>query len=500
MTASHPGGAPFGNRWAHLSLVAAVLVPAFFSLGTGASGAVSAWTRVESFLLWSACLLPAWSYLSMPAAERPPLPFFPLFGVVFGAYFALPLVLGLTDLGGFGSYLRPEDYAAAADAAVFGWAGIVAGRALTRRLVPEREARPGPPLNVRALMGWAKGLALGGAAFALLIDSVVLPTVIVSAVAFVFMLGRFGLALGLVLVAQGHARRGDALVLAAAAAAMGFTILISGSLSGFLFLAATIGFALWAGRGALRLREVVVVAVLLTVVVSLKAVLPDFRDEAWMGSRRLSPGERVVLMRTLVQERIEQGDDGSILSEGSDRFAERSAAADLLADVIQRTPTDVPYWRGGSYVSLVGALVPRVLWPDKPQKDLGQRFGHRYGYLGVDNTTTSINFPWLVEFYANFGMGFMPVGGALLGAILAVLGRFLNRPGQGVMTTAAGIALLVPLYNIESDFSLIYGGLVLYGLALSAAVWWIGRSAIPRWGPLAGPDLPLSYAAAGRHR
>ena len=164
----------------------------------------------------------------------------------------------------------------------------------------------------------------------------------------------------------------------------------------------------------------------------------------------------------------------------------------MFADVIQRTPSPVPYWKGGSYVSLVGALVPRVLWPDKPQKDLGQRFGHRYGYLASGNTSTSINFPWLIEMYANFGMAFMPVGGLIVGAILGLLGRWLNRPGQDGITTAMGIGLLVPLYNIESDFSLVYGGLILYGLAVAAIVRWIqGTATLHRVAP--APRLGASH-------
>ncbi len=446
-------------------------------LALGAGSSIPAPVRGEATVLWLLCLWPAAAYLRAPPALRAPLPFLPLFGIVYGTYFAIPIALGLTDLGGFGSYLRAEDYAAAADAALLGWVGILAGGGLLRAVVRESEGRPPPRIHAGVLMAWARGFAVGGAIFGLLLDSVALPTVIVSAVAFVQLLGRFGLALGILLVVRGQGKRSDALVVAGVAGVEGLRILISGSLSGSLFLGAAIGFAIWSGRGYFRAREVVAAGVLLLSVIALKAVLPDFRDEAWFGTRRLSLGERVVLMESLVRDRIEQGEEGGILSEGTDSFAERSAAADLLADVIQRTPSEVPYWRGGSYVSLVGALVPRVLWPDKPEKDLGQRFGHRYGYLGVNNMSTSINFPWLVEFYANFGMGFVAIGGAILGAILALLGRLLNRPGQSVLTTAAGIALLVPLYNIESDFSLIYGGLILYGVALLVVVRWIERTA-----------------------
>lgn len=462
------------SRWVRVGLVAMAVAPAARVFGPASPGVLSVGTQAEALALWVLCLLPAWQYVSASPARRAPVPFFALFGIIFGVYYALPLALGLTDLGGFGSYLREEDYAAAADAALLGWAGILAGFALVHTLVrvPDRADAPSP--RPEALMHWARLLVVGGIAFGVGMELVGarLPSVFASAVRFVQTLTTFGLATGIILSVRGLGSRRDAALFAAATALMGVTALASGSLAGIPFLVVTVGFSIWCGRGFFRPRELVVAAAILSLVVSLKAVLPDFRAETWYGTESYSLPERVVLMQRLVRDGMAQGDEG-LLSEGADRLSQRSAVADLLADVIQRTPADVPYWNGESYVSLIGAFVPRILWPDKPEKNLGQDFGHRYEYIGASDTGTSINFPWLVEFYANFGMGFMLVGGGIVGSILSLLGRAVNRQGQGVFTTAAGIALLVPLYNIESDFSLIYGGLILNGVALYVVVRYI---------------------------
>jgi hypothetical protein len=118
-------------------------------------------------------------------------------------------------------------------------------------------------------------------------------------------------------------------------------------------------------------------------------------------------------------------------------------------------------------LSLVGAFVPRVLWPEKPQKRVGQDFGHRYGYLYTNDQSTSINLPFLVEFYANFGERGVYLGMFAIGMLLAVLQRYLNRPRQGWLRSLAALVLLVPIItNIESDFSLIFGGLILNGAAM----------------------------------
>ena len=162
-------------------------------------------------------------------------------------------------------------------------------------------------------------------------------------------------------------------------------------------------------------------------------------------------------------------------TQGFESTTGRSANLDLLADVIRRTPSEIPYWGGTTYLSLVGAFVPRFLWPDKPTKELGQAFGHRYGYVGVNNTGTAINLPILVEFYLNFGVIGVVMGMAVVGLIYRLVERAVNNPGQDDILSLAGIVLMIPLTNIESDFSLGFGGLILNGVALWLVLRLMGR-------------------------
>ncbi len=76
----------------------------------------------------------------------------------------------------------------------------------------------------------------------------------------------------------------------------------------------------------------------------------------------------------------------------------------MFAHVMDMTPKRVDYLYGLSYKDLIWKLVPRVILPDKPDPKLGQLFGHMYQILAIDDTTTSINFPQLVELYVNFGI------------------------------------------------------------------------------------------------
>jgi hypothetical protein len=139
---------------------------------------------------------------------------------------------------------------------------------------------------------------------------------------------------------------------------------------------------------------------------------------------------------------------------------------DLFADVVRRTPDQIPYWNGETYYSLIGLAIPRFLWPDKPMKQLGQAFGHRYGFLHWSNLSTSINFPFLVEFYANFGPPGVIFGMFIVGLIYRCLDVFVNRPGQSPLRSLIAVVLLLPLFLIESDFSLTFGGVPLNAVAL----------------------------------
>jgi hypothetical protein len=171
-------------------------------------------------------------------------------------------------------------------------------------------------------------------------------------------------------------------------------------------------------------------------------------------------------MGSLMVSKVETEGVVSTVGDGWEIIAGRSANLDLLADVVRQTGSTVPFWDGETYLSLVGFAVPRFLWPNKPTKTLGQDFGHRYGYLDSWDTWTSINLPFLVEFYANFGEVGVLIGMVIVGVLYRLLDNDLNRPGQPLQVTICSLVLLVPLLNIESDFSLVFGGLFMNGVAL----------------------------------
>jgi hypothetical protein len=131
-----------------------------------------------------------------------------------------------------------------------------------------------------------------------------------------------------------------------------------------------------------------------------------------------------------------------------------------FAFVVQKTPSEVPYWNGGTYAGFWWSFVPRLLVPDKPRKQLGQEYGHRYHFIHPSDHQTSINLEQTVEMYANFGTFGVLLGMFLLGYLYRALYTVLNHEGagDGGILVAAGLFRL--LLNIESDFSLVFGGIL----------------------------------------
>jgi hypothetical protein len=237
---------------------------------------------------------------------------------------------------------------------------------------------------------------------------------------------------------------------------------VTGGSIGKIFL--FVIFLVWAhalGGGRIPLRAALLGVLGMLAVATIKGILSDYRRQVWFGQVRMNVVDRAGLMFDLTRARADERGVIGAVKAGLTASANRSATLDLFADVTRRTPSDIPYLNGNTYLSLVGAFVPRVLWPGKPSKNLGQMFGHRYQYLHSRDFSTSINLPFLIEFYVNFGELGVILGMFLVGIIYAVLDHLLNRRGQSVVRIVMGMAILVPMLDLDSDFSLIFGGVVL---------------------------------------
>jgi len=192
----------------------------------------------------------------------------------------------------------------------------------------------------------------------------------------------------------------------------------------------------------------------------------DFRTLTWanpdyaMG--KSNPAKKAILYLTLIKDRAFRPQEEKQVSDDYLKLSSRADSLVTFIRVAQLTPDIIPYWGGYTYGTLLPSLIPRFLYPNKPQKMLGQEFGHRYGFLTLEDTSTSYNLAAIVEMYVNFGDAGVIVGMFLLGCIMRALYALLNhsRSGEGGIVICA--VIFYSLANLDGDFSLFFGNTIQY--------------------------------------
>lgn len=394
--------------------------------------------------------------------RRPMVPYLPLMGLAYAVYYGLPGLLldqdsGITDnadalavrdalglsLAGFGCLL-------------LGHAGLAS--------VPKRASRWCLDLcPVRARRLAALFLGAGAVATTLRSDGSG------QLLELVRRLAEIGLGVLLVLALRGQLPGRWRLMLKLAIPGYLFLQIGTGSVAQLMLPCAFFAMVTWGARHRVPVGLIVGMGL---VAVLLRGNVDAFRNETWHGEgRSASSAEKSDRFVRMLGDQLGSGEatlGGSMVS-----VLARVNFTVLFAMVVERTPQEVPYWDGESYATLLTSLVPRVLWADKPRKDVGQEFGHRYGILAPSDDSTSINLPQLIELYANFGTLGVLIGMLLFGVLYGLLDRLLNSPGAGDGMLVLSAAIFSRLLNIESDFSLVYGAIpyhiVAFYLLLSIA-------------------------------
>jgi len=459
-------------------------------------------TRTLATALWVLCLIPAFNYLKQDPRVRRPIPFFPAICFLFGLYYTLPLVLGVTD-NYYNAPVYPEtDYDYPVQLAFLGWIAMVGAYLITGFLTASRR-RPRPvPWNPRLLTRVGFILMFGGMVITGLKSALFSASMLGGMLQFILSVQWLGTGILIIL-----ARRGELSHLARNWLRAGFVLtcgmlLSGGNIAPLAMYFAVSGFALWIAQPYFRPRWIAGAAVAALIAISFRGIVIDYRRTLADSQIELSQRESLKLMVKLLGDRIQTQGAGGAVAHGFEMTAGRSAIMDLFANVARRTPDEIPYWNGETYKSLIGAAVPRVLWPDKPTKDLGQNFGHRYKYLHATNKSTAINLPQMVEFFVNFGGPGVVIGMLIIGFIYGALDNIVNRAGQPMLLSMIGAVILLPLLIIESDFSLVLGGLPLTGAAFYL-IWWRLRSSLnasARTSSQRSPAFAQARMAGDRHR
>jgi len=145
----------------------------------------------------------------------------------------------------------------------------------------------------------------------------------------------------------------------------------------------------------------------------------------------------------------------------ADDTLHRLSLLQQTANVMELTPSRVPYQYGRLYSYIWVTFIPRVLWPNKPSvNDANHWYQVSYG-LTYSNQISSVSIAvgTLAESYINFGW----FGPALiifpLGIFLGVMQRICLRADSGLLFSSVGAVLVPQLLAVESQMAEYVAGL-----------------------------------------
>ena len=246
------------------------------------------------------------------------------------------------------------------------------------------------------------------------------------------------------------------------------TILINLS-SGFLWtdirLIVLLFMLYFAAKRAIPWRFVVVAIAIALILVPAMALKHEYRQTYGVGGEELginsledAVDRGVLFVDTVGGSFVQQG--LQVYETAASTSISRVDAIQLFAYVLERTPETTPFLNGETYSDAPWKFVPRFIYPNKPEPNWGQLFGHRYGLLDPQDYDTSVNMPQMIEMYVNFGVLGLVIGMFLLAQLYRFLSYLLNHQGAGEWITISGAVIFSSLINIESNFLLVFGGIV----------------------------------------
>ena len=241
--------------------------------------------------------------------------------------------------------------------------------------------------------------------------------------------------------------------------------LLSGSLAQAVFLLVFLGILYWGNRRTLPWSFIFIGCFIAIMLNPIKANYREY-TRAVVDSAPKSYLYKAEMFYKAAYDHY--ANDNYIPSNGIDMVVVDRIGHSItaFADVIAMTPEQVPYWLGGSYQTLWTSFIPRLFWPNKPQATIGNEFGHRYNQLGVYDSSTSHNLPWLPEFYANFGTFGVVFGMFSVGVLFRFLVQKLTVSISSSIEYVLGATVTFGLFYAESNFALMVGALLTPYLAL----------------------------------
>jgi hypothetical protein len=126
---------------------------------------------------------------------------------------------------------------------------------------------------------------------------------------------------------------------------------------------------------------------------------------------------------------------------GEEMIVKRSSYVSILARILAWREYGGEYYKGETYLLGLVALIPRIMWPGKPEITLGQKFNWQLGY-GFEHQQSSLAITILGELFMNFA-----TPGIILGMLIyGLLFRQVYKVLSGGFNLENGLA--IPAYSL----------------------------------------------------
>ena len=152
--------------------------------------------------------------------------------------------------------------------------------------------------------------------------------------------------------------------------------------------------------------------------------------------------------------------------EAKGRLATRFEGVSFLAHCIYLHKNGKPFKKGKTFWFIPLSVIPRALFPWKPENDHGSALSAEYGFKDPGGYV-SINFLWLAELYINFNFTGMVIGSLVMGVFICFASSCCCH-GYGDFNLLIFLQLLYWLTNMESNLAMIAGGML-----QMLVVWWL---------------------------
>ncbi len=153
--------------------------------------------------------------------------------------------------------------------------------------------------------------------------------------------------------------------------------------------------------------------------------------------------------------------------------SEFGATIPTVGDVAEAVPGQEPYRWGATYLGAMGVLIPRAIWPARPQ-GAAEWYVARF-YPDVADAGGAFAFSPVAEAYLNFGQWGVVVGFLLIGLLVGLVDRHLRHGGSPAQAIGYGICVYLLFVFSRLDSATVLKSYVLIPAAQVMVLYAVSR-------------------------